>query len=219
MSYYIMPTLPLSMADGLHKSQNFDGTVRQKSVAGIVAAISTKPYATWDFSFSMDNIQGQETIKTSPVALFFATFAATSGGGLPFLFTDPQDNAVTLAQFGTGDGTTTTFQLSRNINGQVDIIQNLNGTPTIYVNGSPVTPASISSTGVVTFSSAPMSGYTLKWTGSFYFLCRFTEDTIDAVRTFTVNNGVDQWNFSGIKFSSEFVTTSTYGKISASGGS
>jgi uncharacterized protein (TIGR02217 family) len=207
MPYTIMPTMPLSMAAGLKKTPNFN-TSKQKTAAGITSAISLKPYPTWDFEFSLDSIQGQESAASSVLAQFIGTFMATAGGANLFLFTDPQDNAVSAAQFGTGNGTTTAFQLSRTINGQVDVIQNLNGTPSIYVNGTPTTPSSISTTGVVTFSSAPTSGAVLTWTGSFYFLCRFAEDTVDATRSFTINSGIDQWNVEAIKFSSEFVATS-----------
>jgi uncharacterized protein (TIGR02217 family) len=134
------------------------------------------------------------------------------------LFTDPQDNTLTGAQFGTGNGSSTRFQLSRNIHGYPDIIQNLNGTPTIYVNGTPTTPASISSTGVVTFSSAPANNAVLTWSGSFFYLCRFAEDTLDATRSFTINSGIDHWMVQGVKFSSEFAATSTYGIIASPGG-
>jgi hypothetical protein len=217
MSYVMMPTMPLSMASGLKKSPNFN-TVHQKGPAGISSGLALKPYPTWDFVFSLDNVTGHEHTASSVVAQFFGTFMATAGGAGLFLFTDPQDNTVTNAQFGTGNGTTTAFQLSRNIYGYPDIIQNTYGTPSIYVNGTLTTPASISSTGVVTFSSAPANGAVLTWSGSFYYLCRFSEDTVDAVRSFTINSGIDQWSFSGIKFSSEFASTSTYGAIAAPGG-
>lgn len=98
------------------------------------------------------------------------------------------------------------FQLARSIGGIAwDIIQNLNGSITVKVNGSVVVPASVSSTGVVTFTSAPAWGATLQWTGNFYYLCRFAEGTLDATRSYTINSGTDQWDFSSIKFSSEFV--------------
>ena len=217
MSFPIMPTMPISMAAGLKKSPNFN-TVRQKGAAGINAGIALKPYCTWDFEFSLDHITGHEHTAASVVAQMLGTFMATAGGANLFLFTDPQDNTVTGAQFGTGNGTATKFQLSRNIFGAVDVIQNLNGTPTIYVAGTPTTPASISRTGVVTFTTAPASGAVLTWSGSFYYACRFAEDTIDSTRNFTINSGIDHWMIQGVKFSSEFVATSTYGIIASPGG-
>jgi hypothetical protein len=217
MSYPIMPTMPISMAAGLKKSPNFN-TLRQKGTAGVNAAVALKPYPTWSFEFSLDHITGHEQLATSVVAQFMGTYMATAGGANLFLFTDPQDNTLTGAQFGTGNGSSTRFQLSRNIHGYPDIIQNLNGTPTIYVNGTPTTPASISSTGVVTFSSAPANNAVLTWSGSFFYLCRFAEDTLDATRSFTINSGIDHWMVQGVKFSSEFAATSTYGIIASPGG-
>jgi uncharacterized protein (TIGR02217 family) len=218
MPFPTMPTMPISMAAGLKKSPNFN-TVRQKGPAGVNAAISLKPYPTWDFEFSLDHITGHERLASSVVAQFIGTFMATAGGANPFYFTDPQDNTLTGAQFGVGDGTHTRFQLSRNIYGAVDIIQNLNGTPSIYVGGSLTTPTSISSTGVVTFASAPANGAILTWSGSFRYLCRFAEDTIDSTRSFSINSGIDQWMVQSVKFSSEFAPgISTYGIIAAPGG-
>lgn len=213
-----MPTMPLSMAAGLKKSPNFN-TLRQKGPAGINAGIALKPYPTWDFEFSLDHVTGHEHTASSVVAQFLGTFMATAGGANLFLFTDPQDCSVTGAQFGTGDGSSKSFQLSRNIFGYPDIIQNTNGTPTIYVGGTLTAPASINGTGVVTFNSAPGAGAALTWTGSFRFLCRFAEDTIDSARSFTINNGIDQWMIQGVKFSSEFVPgVQTFGKIATPGG-
>jgi hypothetical protein len=217
MSYPIMPTMPLSMAAGLKKTPNFN-TVRQKGPAGVNSGIALKPFPTWDFEFSLDHITGHEHTASSVVAQMLGTFMATAGGAALFLFTDPQDCSVPYSQFGTGNGTTTAFQLSRNIYGAVDIIQNLNGTPTIYVGGVHNTTCSVSSTGVVTFSSAPANEAVLTWSGYFYYLCRFAEDTLDSVRDFTINSGIDQWMIQGVKFSSEFVSGTTYGAIAAPGG-
>ena len=211
----VLPPMPLSMASGLKKSPNFN-TVLQSTGAGIGSGIALKPYPTWDFEFSLDYIKGRESFDV--VSYFLGAYMAAAGRANLFLFTDPQDNAVNGAQFGTGNGTAVSFQLSRNIFGQPDIIQNPNGTPKIFVNGTPTTPSSISSTGVVTFASAPANGAVLTWTGQFYFACRFAEDTVDATRVFTVNNGIDLWNFQGIKFASEFRFTTTFGVIASPGG-
>jgi hypothetical protein len=87
------------------------------------------------------------------------------------------------------------------------------------VSGNLTAPASINGTGIITFNSAPAPGAKLTWTGSFYYLCRFAEDTIDATRNFTINSGVDHWMIQGVKFSSEFVGgVQSYGNIATPGG-
>jgi uncharacterized protein (TIGR02217 family) len=220
MSYPIMPALPISMAKGLKKTPSFN-TVLQKVAAGRGnAAISLKPYPTWDFEFDMEHILGNEAVAGSVVAQFLGIFLQTQGSAGLFLFTELQDNTVTQStgimlnvtpgaatpMDMDGDGVSTQFQLARLIDGSgVDITQNLNGSIVVKVNGSTVVPASISSTGVVTFTSAPANNATITWAGSFYFLCRFEEDTLDATRNFTNNSGIDQWDFVSIKFSSELV--------------
>lgn len=98
-----------------------------------------------------------------------------------WLFSDTYtpDASVTAAQFGVGDGSTTAFQLTRTLAaGFVEPIMNLNGTPSIFDNGSLVNPSNytISATGLVTFTVAPTSGHTLTWTGNYYFRCRFLAD-------------------------------------------
>jgi uncharacterized protein (TIGR02217 family) len=220
MSYPVMPSLPLSMAKGLKKAPVFN-TVVQKVAAGRGnSSTSLTPFACWSFEFDLDRITGSEAAAASVLAQFMGTFMACSGSAQLFLFTDPQDNAVVYANSGmlnvtpgaaapmgtTGDGSSTQFQLGRSVGGAAwDVIQSLNGSITVKVNGSPVSPASVSSTGLVTFTSAPANGATLTWQGSFYYLCRFSEDTVDAARVFTVNSGTDQWDISSVKFSSEFV--------------
>ena len=88
--------------------------------------------------------------------------------------------SVTAQGFGTGDGTTKTFQLIKS-NGAywTEPVAGVNGTPTIYVAGTATAPSSISPSGLVTFSSAPASGAALTWTGQYYYLVRFKDDHIE----------------------------------------
>lgn len=223
MSYPIMPTLPISMGKGLKKSPAFNNAVQRVAADRGNAAISFKPYPTWNFEFDMDRITGNEAAASSVLAQFMGTLMVCNGSAQLFLFTDTQDNALVYANSGmldvtpasatpmgtTGNGVSTKFQLARSIGGIAwDVIQNTNGSPAIKVNGVTKTAGtdySISSTGVVTFVAAPANGFSLTWQGSFYFLCRFSDNTVDSTRVFTTNSGTDQWDVSSITFSSEFV--------------
>jgi len=91
--------------------------------------------------------------------------------------------------FGAGDGSTKVFQLSRAFGAGgftfVEPVQNLNGAPSIYVGGvlkNAGTDYTISSTGLVTFSSAPANAVALTWTGGYYYRCRFLQDELDLSR-------------------------------------
>ena len=108
-------------------------------------------------------------------------FNQQGGPFLPFYFTHDNDSAVVAQGFGTGDGTTTQFQLSKSSGSYWnEPIAGVNGTPSIYVNGTLTTPSSISPSGLVTFSSSPAAGAALTWTGNYYYLVRFKDDHIEA---------------------------------------
>jgi hypothetical protein len=138
-------------------------------------ALSTNSFAV-DSAASID-ATGLIT-RTSPAQL-----------GQPLYTNTPQasqsSNYYLGEQFGTGDGTTTTFQLTRTIGGvatgYAEPMQNINGAPTIFVNGvkkTVTTDYTVGSTGIVTFTSAPANNAVLSWSGKFYFYVRFADDTL-----------------------------------------
>jgi hypothetical protein len=126
-------------------------------------------------------------------------FNNTLGGALIFNFWDGSDNTVSAQPFGVGDGTTTQFQLYRStaagwndaifapvLAGGSVIVQAggtataTYGAPSIYNGGVLVSTSaySISSSGLVTFNSAPASGHALTWNGSYWWPCNFDADTL-----------------------------------------
>jgi hypothetical protein len=80
--------------------------------------------------------------------------------------------------FGTGDGATRTFQLSRTLGGFVEPVLNVGTVTGITANGTPVASGaySVGSTGIVTFTTAPANSAALAWTGVYYYRCRFDQD-------------------------------------------
>ena len=114
-------------------------------------------------------------------------FNAVQGSFDTFLYTDPYWNTVAAHQFGTGDGSTKSFQVTSTFKdatgfGWPEAIQNFNGTPQIFNNGTLqtiTTQYTMSGTGVVTYVTAPGVGVALTWTGSWYYRCRFMDDTLD----------------------------------------
>lgn len=99
-----------------------------------------------------------------------------------FYFNDINDNAVVGQSFGTGDGTTTAFQLVRSLGGFTEPVENVTGTPSVYKDGVLQSSGyTIGSTGIVTFSAAPAAAAVLTWTGSFYWRVRFDQDEAEFV--------------------------------------
>lgn len=109
---------------------------------------------------------------------------------------------LTSQQIGTGDGVTTAFTMFRTLvtSGAPDLIQNFVNPPTIYVNGVAVSSStySIDQYGTLTFNTAPSSGYSIAWTGQFYYLCVFDEDEWDDLQEMWYQ----VWSLKELKFRS-----------------
>jgi len=106
-------------------------------------------------------------------------FHSVQGSWSTFLYTDPYSNTALLTSFGTGNASTSTFQLL-DIEGYP--IYYTNSTPSIYVNGTlqtVTTNYTISATGLVTFVAAPASSATITWSGTYYRQVRFDMDEFE----------------------------------------
>ena len=173
----------------------------------------------WNFELTFDGLDGTTSgqyggLGASSLQSLMGLFLQCQGQYGSFVFYDPTDYAVTAQAFGTGDGTTTTFQLARTLGGFLEpvVVPAPAGTlyfpgsqsvtvsaPAIYNNGSLVGSGYTISNpgGVVTFSTAPASGHALTWTGAFGFLCRFDGDDLD-FEQFMAN----LWKAESVKFRS-----------------
>jgi hypothetical protein len=164
--------------------------------------IGFAPYPVWMFELDFGAITGDEVTLNSGLQKIVGFCIQVGGRASTWLFQDPFDNAVVQMPFGVGDGTTTAFQLTRSIAGGIDIIQNLNGTPTIYNAGVATAAYSISATGVVTFNSPPAVNNVLSWTGGFYFRCRFlTDEPLSNLQRFVFK----LWELKQLQFKSVIV--------------
>lgn len=97
-------------------------------------------YPLWQFKVGYEVLRDAPTYAEQQKLLAF--FNSHAGRYQEFFFYDPSDNAVVGQQFGTGDGTTTTFQLNRTISGGAlsftEPVRGLAATPTVRVNGAMV---------------------------------------------------------------------------------
>lgn len=161
----------------------------QQTVSGRELRGSYQLYPLYEFDLSYEFVR--DGAQGTEFAQLTAFYLARQGAWDNFLFTDPSDNAVTTMAFGTGDGSTRAFQLTRSFGAGgsafVEPVQNVNGTPSIYVNGTLKTAGTdytISSTGLVTFTVAPAAAAALTWTGNFYYRCRFLDDRLQFTRIY-----------------------------------
>ena len=194
MSLNQFPTLPgqqfLSLKTPLWSTQIAEAT------SGRERRRQVWSYPRWSFEVSFeflrDNVTQDELNK---IRVFFNN---TAGRYSEFGYLDPYDNAVTTMPFGTGDGTTKSFQITRTTTaGGISFTEPLFafvGTPTIYKNGVSTTAFTISN-GMVTFTTAPAAGVALTWTGQFMFLCRFDSDEMSPAQMMA-----QLWSLDGLTF-------------------
>jgi uncharacterized protein (TIGR02217 family) len=183
MSNLVFPTGQLGVQLVSNRTPIFKTSV-QDAQSGKQTRIARMAAPLFKFELAYEVLR--DDLATSDLKTIVGFFNALKGRYDTFLYTDPYWSTVTAMQFGTGDGTTRAFQLTATNsnsggNGIAELIQNVNGTPSIYVNGTLqtiTTNYTISSTGVVTFVSAPAAAAVLTWTGSFYYRCTFTHDEL-----------------------------------------
>ena len=196
MNYPIFPSILTNPPNSafrwpIHRTHRF-ATLRQVPVnLRNELTIGLATYPIWDFEWDLSYIKGDETTQQAASAYqALVGFAGqVQGGFAPWLFPHPYDNTIpvaskagctnTISGGNTGDGSTTIFQMTRQIGVLQDLIQNFNGSPVIYLNGAVQnnTTYSIDQFGNLIFNSAPGSGVSVQWSGAFYYLCKFDEDS------------------------------------------
>lgn len=178
MSNAVFPTLP-GIAWNVARVPEFH-TKTQKAISGREIRLAFMAYPMYTFKMSFEVLRDGSIYNE--LKTLGAFFLARQGSFDSFLYTDPSDNTATSVTIGIGDSTTTAFQLSRPYGPPgatfTEPVQNVNGSPNIFVNGTLQTSGyTIDSNGVVTFTTAPGYGQSIQWTGSFYYRVRFAADT------------------------------------------
>lgn len=170
-----------------------------------------QPRVSWFWSINYEFIRLQPTVTIGgggsyPAAQgvneMFSFFASQSGASDGFLYRDPTDYLMTVAQ-GTffpsvSDGTSTSlYQIARIVSPTFPFLEIVTNGPwtavfgsdtfEIYDNGSPYgdyTDVSINSAGQVKFNvlTAPLAGHSLTWAGAFYFPVRFVADATNGAK-------------------------------------
>lgn len=182
-----VPTFPQFLIDAncaysIPETPNWN-TLRQKSVSGKETSIGTFVYPTKTYELHFEALR--ETIGSisyNERRQLEDFIDEVNGGVYPFYYNDPDDNAAVNQLIGMGDGSTTAFQLARPLvdYGFSVAIQSPvpHVDPTIYVDEVPTAAFTLGAAGVVNFNSAPAFGATLSWSGNYYWLVRFDDDSI-----------------------------------------
>jgi uncharacterized protein (TIGR02217 family) len=163
--------------------------ILQENVSGKETGVAlwTYPKHQWEMAFDFLR-QGVVHAGTySEFAQLAGFFNQRQGRFDTFLYTDSDDNAVTAQGIGSGNGTAVAFQLVRTFGGFVEPVLAPNSVTAVKVNGvtkTPVTDYTVSNwgsaaPGVVTFTSPPASGAAITADFSYYWPCRFVDDSLD----------------------------------------
>jgi len=182
MSNVVWPTLP-GLGWSVIKTPKWNTKI-QTGVSGREQRTAMAAYPIYSFSLFYEILRGGSPNLELEKLMGF--FLARQGSYDNFLFTDANDNAVTAQSIGSGNASTTAFQLTRTFGAggflYTEPTMNINSTPSIYLNGvlkTVTTDYTINSTGMVTFTTPPGIGVAVTWTGSYYYRCRFVKDSSD----------------------------------------
>jgi uncharacterized protein (TIGR02217 family) len=180
----IFPALP-GLAWSVTKSPTYQTRI-QRAASGRELRALDYPYPLWQFTLVFDFLRDNPAEGFDELRTLMGFFMLCQGAFGTFLFQDPSDDRVAGQQIGTGDALRTVFQLQRTIGktlpggGFLEPIVAPNVVSAIYFNGIVQDPAGYSvdsMTGLVTFNIAPRSGLIITTDYSYYFRCRFIDDS------------------------------------------
>ena len=182
----IFPALP-GLAWNVTKTPTFQTRI-QRAVSGRELRALDYPYPLWQFALVYDFLRDNPAAGYDELRSLLGFFMLCQGAFGTFLFQDPSDCKVAGQEIGTGNASTTVFQLQRAMGaalsggGFLEPITAPNLVSAIYLNGITQDSTSYSvdpGTGLVTFETAPGSGLIITVDFTYYFRCRFTEDKYD----------------------------------------
>ena len=180
----IFPALP-GLAWSATKSPTFQTRI-QRSASGRELRALDYPYPLWQFTLAFDFLRDNPAAGYDALQTLMGFYLLCQGAYGAFLFQDPSDDRVSGQQIGTGDALRTVFQLQRTMGntlpegGFAEPITAPNVVKAVYFNGIVQNPASYSvdpMTGLVTFNTAPGGGLIISADYSYYFRCRFVDDS------------------------------------------
>lgn len=148
-----------------------------------ILPLRTTPRYSWEISYEfLRSALWNDGVATyTELEQLVGFYLAVLTAGNVFGYTDPEDHSATAQGFGSGDGTTTQFQLVRARGGFAEPVY-LATVTSLTVGGVAKVQGvdfTVGTTGIVTFTVAPGAGQALVWNGTFQWLCRFDDDTVD----------------------------------------
>lgn len=180
----IFPELP-GLTWSVTKSPIFQTRI-QRAASGRELRALDYPYPLWQFTLSFAFLRDNPDAGLDELRTLLGFYLASQGAHGTFLFKDPSDQSTADQFLGIGNSSRYTFQLQRTIGsslpggGFAEPIVAPNIVDAIYFDGTIQNSASYSvdpSTGLVSFVIPPATGLVITTDFSFWFRCRFTDDS------------------------------------------
>ncbi|HTS92233.1 MAG TPA: DUF2460 domain-containing protein [Stellaceae bacterium] len=174
----VFPSLP-GLTFPVKRTEIWQSRV-QLSISGKEVRIADWSYPRHQWEQTYDVLRGAPAIAEQQALMGF--FNLCQGPLAAFLYQDADDGATVGQSLGIGDAATTTFQLVRAMGGFVEPILAPNVVTAVRLNGVPLASNAYSvdpETGRLAFVSPPGAGISITADFSYYFRCRFLEDTMD----------------------------------------
>jgi uncharacterized protein (TIGR02217 family) len=169
-------------------------TTKNEGFGGFRNYVRNCQYPLGKWSITVRSQESANTALITDYDLFYNFFINVFGQADGFRFYAPGDHTATLETIGMGDGSNTTFQLTKNfVIGDrsfpipvtkpiMSTILDYKGdaltdTVHVYLNGTPTSAWTLdSTTGVLTMTSPPANGVVVKWSGEYHIPVHFASD-------------------------------------------
>ena len=177
----IFPSSLLGIGIGVKRTPVWS-TLIQTSISGKETRTAFQSIPRWKYSIPINfaRVLGfSPQTATNEMATILSSFMVAIGQLNYFDYTDPYSNTAVLQNIGTGTGAGGQTTQILDIEGFP--IYDLNGTPSIYVNGvlKTVTTDYTISNGLITWVTNPGNGLAITWSGGYYRRCRFDMDEFE----------------------------------------
>jgi uncharacterized protein (TIGR02217 family) len=197
MSPPIYPTLPGLAYSVIKRPKFFTGIAVAATGREVRVSYAQNPLWEWELTYAyLPDQQTDSSATPSDLKAIVGFYLSVSGAFGGFLFTDPDDNAVTAQAIGTSDGATTTFTLVRTYGGGEGTgtepigFVNLGEPFHLYLGGvlqNPATYSVVNTTPVaqvVQFDTAPAAASEIAVDMSYFYYVRFQDDHTDFEKFF-----------------------------------
>jgi uncharacterized protein (TIGR02217 family) len=182
----VFPALP-GLAWSVTKAPTFQTRI-QRAISGRELRALDYPYPLWQFTLVFAFLRDNPAAGFDELRTLMGFYLICQGAYGTFLFQDPSDFQVIGQYLGTGDSSSNVFQLQRTMGttlpggGFVEPIVAPNLITAVYLDGITQSPSGYTvdpGTGLLTFATPPSTGLVINADFSYWFRCRFVDDSYD----------------------------------------